>query len=61
MKQLTQNTLKQDRLKFETLLGEQRQLLANAQTTILRIEGVLTYINQNIEFMEKPPEEKQNG
>lgn len=64
MKQVTLNTLKQDKLKFETMLGEQRQLLANAQTTILRLEGVLVYINQNIGFMGKPPEEskeKQNG
>jgi len=56
MKQLTLNTLKQDRQKFETMLEEQQQLLNKAQMTILRLEGVLTYINQNITFMEKPPE-----
>lgn len=64
MKQLTLNTLKQDRQKFETMLGEQQQLLNETSTTILRLEGVLTYINQNITFMEKPPEEpkeKQDG
>ena len=56
MKQLTLNTLKQDRQKFETMLGEQQKLLNEASMTILKIEGVLTYLNQNITHMEKPPE-----
>lgn len=58
MKRITLNTLKQDRQKFEAMLGEQRQLLNEASMTILRIEGVLVYINQNITFMEKPKEVK---
>lgn len=61
MKQLSLNTLKQDRIKFETMLGEQQRLLNEASMSILRIEGVLVYINQNIVFMEKPPEEKKDG
>lgn len=58
MKQMTLNTLYQDRKRFEAMLQQEQVKLADAQTAILRIEGVLIYINQNITFMEKPPEEK---
>ena len=61
MKRITLNTLYQDRKQFEAMLQQEQVKMAEAQTAILRIEGVLVYINQNITLMEKPPEEKKDG
>lgn len=52
MKVLTLKILKQDRERFLEIIEEEKRILEKAQSAILRIDGVLIYINKNIKVLE---------
>lgn len=56
--------LKKDKQDLEEAFSEQQEIIANAQATILRLEGALVYLTKLIEHLEekkKPKEDKEDA
>jgi len=51
--------LRKDQQDLKEALSEQEGIVANAQATILRIEGASVYVTRFIEHMEKKAEVKK--
>jgi len=53
--------LKKDQQELKDALSEQEEILANAQATILRIEGAIVYLTKFIEHIEEAKEDKKDA
>jgi len=62
-KALTIKRLEEDKAGFETLLVEQKRILAETEATILRLEGARIYVGNTIERLQKErsPEEVKDA
>jgi len=55
--------LEKDQQDLKDALSEQEEIVANAQATILRLEGAIVYITKFIEHIreKRPKETKEDG
>lgn len=51
--------LKKDQQDLEEALSEQAEIVANAQATILRLEGAIAYVTKLIEHLEEQGKPKE--
>lgn len=49
--------LKKDQQDLREVLSEEEGRVANAQTTILRLEGAIAYLDKFVKHLEKKPKE----
>lgn len=59
MDSMTIEELEKDKAGFEKMLAEQRQILANTQVTILRLEGAHVYVSNNIKRLKEGQEAQE--